>query len=131
MAVLAAVLITVAALLTLIYFYYIDPGETGPGISCMTYRIFGVYCAGCGLSRQLHHILHGEFLLAFSYNPMGIVIWPVLLVVYIVFVRWAIWDKPFPNLPLWAVIVFTGVLVVYMILRNIPHEPFIYLAPPR
>ena len=130
-AVTAAVIITVAALLALIYFYHVNPGDNGPGIACMTYTVFGLYCAGCGLTRQLHHLLHGEFAVAFSYNPMGIIIWPVFLVMYVVFIRWVVFKKPLPKLPLWVVIVFTILLIIYMILRNIPYEPFCYLAPPK
>ena len=126
----AAIVILLAALLVIGYFYVINPGETGPGVGCFTYKVFGVYCAGCGLTRQLHHLLHGDFALAFSYNVLGIIIWPLLALVYIVLVRWGVWDKPLPNLPLWTVITLASVIVVYMVLRNLPVEPFCYLAPP-
>lgn len=39
--------------------------------TCMSRRIFGVSCPGCGLTRSFVAIAHGEFYLAARANPMG------------------------------------------------------------
>jgi hypothetical protein len=44
--------------------------------TCMSRRIFGISCPGCGLTRSFVAMAHGEFYLATSANPMG----PVLFV---------------------------------------------------
>lgn len=43
---------------------------------CMSRRIFGISCPGCGLTRSFVAMAHGEFVLAAQANPMG----PVLFV---------------------------------------------------
>ena len=43
---------------------------------CMSRRIFGISCPGCGLTRSFVAMAHGEFHLAIQANPMG----PVLFV---------------------------------------------------
>lgn len=44
--------------------------------TCMSQRIFGISCPGCGLTRSFVAMAHGEFDLAIQANPVG----PVLFV---------------------------------------------------
>ena len=39
---------------------------------CMFKRLFSLPCPGCGLTRSVSSILHGDFLKSWSYHPLGI-----------------------------------------------------------
>ena len=39
---------------------------------CPIRLVTGVSCAGCGMTRALHALAHGEVLRAFSMNPLAI-----------------------------------------------------------
>ena len=45
----------------------------GMGIPlCMFKRLLSLPCPGCGLTRSVSSILHGDFLQSWSYHPLGI-----------------------------------------------------------
>src|SRR5688500_12139151 len=37
---------------------------------CAFFALTGLQCPGCGITRALHHLLHGRFEEAFRLNPM-------------------------------------------------------------
>jgi hypothetical protein len=39
---------------------------------CMFKRLFSLPCPGCGLTRSVSSILHGDFLKSWSYHPLGV-----------------------------------------------------------
>jgi len=41
------------------------------GTVCASYRVLGYPCPGCGLTRSVSSILHGNFEQAWGYHPMG------------------------------------------------------------
>ena len=64
--------------------------------------------------------LHGEFLEGFSRNPLLFIGIPVIV---LLFFRPSLARKPWVG---WTAGI---VLIAYSVLRNIPIEPFTYLAP--
>lgn len=38
-------------------------------IPCLSKKLFGIDCPGCGIQRSLMHIIHGDFITAFHLYP--------------------------------------------------------------
>ena len=87
---------------------------------CMFHRWTGLYCPGCGATRALSALLHGD-LKASLHNNLLLVPGCAMLAVLIV--------KPGISLkrPVAVAIVIT--VFAFTILRNIPCIPFTLLAP--
>lgn len=46
---------------------------------CLWRRLFGIRCPSCGLTRAMCSFVHGEFAQALNYNPLILLVLPVLL----------------------------------------------------
>jgi hypothetical protein len=122
---LAAALMAAAGLW---YLHHAQPGKTLL-LPCMLYEFTGLYCTGCGITRALWHLLHGHPYAALRMNPLAVVSLPVLLW----FVLWClrrVWQgRPLPNMPSWVPWAALILVVAYTVARNLPWEPFSWLAP--
>ncbi len=110
-----------------------DPLAAGSHFpSCIFRSTTGLWCPGCGLTRGMHQLFTGHPLAALGENLFV----PALVVA----VSWAWWswvrtsfDRRAVRVPSWApqlsAVVLPTVLVLYGVLRNIPHAPFTALAP--
>lgn len=73
---------TFALLLTcmiVVVYYYLDPSLIPWMPKCHFKLITGLDCPACGNQRALHSMLHGDWLLAWEYNPFLIISSPYLL----------------------------------------------------
>lgn len=107
-----------------------DPTAPGsPFPPCMFYSLTGWHCPGCGLTRCLHALAHGDLPQAFSMNPLLL----VLLALVPAVVGWrAGWRPPWlrPVVALLSTATFWVVLLMtYWVARNLPWPPFSWLAP--
>ncbi len=59
------------------YFYY--PYCTKGPILCLWYRIFGIHCPGCEMTRAICHLARSAFREAVHYNILAI---PALVVIF-------------------------------------------------
>ena len=50
---------------------------------CLIYHVFGVRCPGCGMVRALSSAAHGDFRRAVRYNPLVVVVLPLLCYVWL------------------------------------------------
>lgn len=87
---------------------------------CMFYQWTGLYCPGCGSTRALSALLHGD-LRASLHNNILMIPGGLLLVVLIV--------KPEVSLKRPVAVAIAAIVIGFAILRNIPVAPFTYLAP--
>lgn len=103
------------------------PGNLFP--PCMFKAFTGLHCIGCGLTRALHALVHGDIAGAFAMNPLAIVVLP-LMPLMVLDARGLTPGrlKPFMSVvmtpKLWLVL-----LPAYWIARNLPWWPFTWLAP--
>ena len=96
---------------------------------CMFKAFTGFHCVGCGLTRALHALVHGDIAGAFAMNPLAILVLP-LMPLMVLDARGLTPGrlKPFMSVvmtpKLWLVL-----LPAYWIARNLPWWPFTWLAP--
>lgn len=102
--------------------YVFDPSVYSFYPPCVFRSLTGYLCPGCGITRALHHILHGRFVEAFHYNAMAVVFGPVLLAGAVAEARTVIRGAPEPRFVqkpwiAWSVI---AVLIGWGVIRNLP-----------
>lgn len=87
---------------------------------CMVYQNTGLYCPGCGCTRALSALLHGDLKASLHNNLLLI---PASLTAAILIV------KPGITLRRPVAIAIVVIIVAFTVLRNIPCAPFTALAP--
>lgn len=98
---------------------------------CPFRALTGLYCPGCGSTRALDALLHGDVTRAFDMNPLGLLLAPVLGYVLVRDALELLGLARLPRIPLTPKIVVGLVVLVfaYWVLRNVPVYPFTLLAP--
>ncbi len=87
---------------------------------CMFHQLTGLYCPGCGATRALSAMLHGDLKSSLHNN---LLLFPLLALIAVLIV------KPEISLKCPVAITIVAVVLLFTILRNIPVAPFTYLAP--
>jgi len=126
----------VALLALVVVFGIFHLRSAGPSGSvlpdCAFHNLTGLYCAGCGMTRATHAALHGRLIEAFGHNPFGVLMFPLLgLVLAAELIHWVRGRRHAPRLrpgPR-ALVALAAAILVFMVLRNLPHAPFAWLAP--
>lgn len=120
----------VAAVAATVLFRYVDPNAPGsPLPGCLFYQATHLYCIGCGLTRALFALSHGDVLRALHMNPLGVI---MLVAGPLMLLHIAGW-RPVALGSLMSVLLsprfWLILLPVYWIARNLPWWPFTLLAP--
>ncbi len=110
--------------------YNSPPGGQSLLPPCPLYALTGVWCPGCGSGRALYSLMHGDFASFVTYNP-------AVLVMIGIAVTWAViklgdrrQGRAEPRVfPYRLSLALITTLFVFAGLRNIPVEPFVWLAP--
>ena len=117
--ILAATAVTLAAgILTAFALWYPEFRIFFP--ICPSYTFFHIYCPGCGSTRAVYCLLHGDLTGFFRNNIMLL---PMLSLVGVLLIR--------PDFKRHYIFlnIFTLLLILYTICRNIPIYPFTLLTP--
>lgn len=107
-----------------------DPSAAGsPLPGCLFYEFTGLYCPGCGMTRALHALVHGDFAQMLAMNPLL----PLLMVaVPLLALQGFGYRLPLPKAVvaiLTSAKFWIGLLLAFWLLRNLPWWPFAWLAP--
>ncbi len=111
-------LIFVAVVATILWRY--NPVGNSHYPKCPLLSLTGIYCPGCGSLRALHYLLHGDCGEAIRYNVLAMLAIP-FLIAYFAIPRL----QTHPKTP----VIVLYIVIAYFILRNIPFQPFLLLAP--
>lgn len=110
--------------------WHFDPHQAGnPLPPCPSLWLTGLFCPGCGTTRALHALLHGDLPGALAMNPLMVLSLPPVAVLLahelqLLPKSLAPLAKRLGNARAWAVVV-----IGYAVLRNLPWPPFSWLAP--
>jgi hypothetical protein len=122
------VLVGTAALVAL----YLEPPQAYDIPPCPFYALTGAFCPGCGALRAIHSLLHGHLVRAIGFNPLLVLLLPLLALAgagealtALTAKRWRI-GLP----PRWGWTVF-ALIVTFWVLRNVPGPAFDSLRPVR
>ena len=100
---------------------------------CLFHRLTGFHCAGCGITRALHALLHFRFAEAMRMHPLLVLSLPLVgYAVAIELTAWVLGDRyrgPRVRLPAWGYWILIATILGYWVLRNVPVWPFTLLAP--
>ncbi|PQA58981.1 DUF2752 domain-containing protein [Siphonobacter curvatus] len=125
----AAIAIAVAFL-----YYEFNPVEHAFFPPCLFRQYTGLHCPGCGAQRALHQLLHGNIREAFRYNALLLLMIPYVSLGFVLSVRTHFRGTGYETMPqaYSNPRIIIGILIViclFWIFRNIPVEPFSWLAP--
>lgn len=98
-----------------------DPNQPSIAPSCPFLTLTGFYCPGCGSTRTIHALAHGDLVTAMERNPLAVLAFGIL---FVGLVRWTrrLWrGEPLRSLaPPWVLWTMLVVIVVYWVSRNVP-----------
>jgi hypothetical protein len=115
--------IAIGAVAVLALVFVFDPVRAGFYPPCLFHKLTGLHCPGCGSTRALHQLLHGNVSAALHLNPLAVLLLPVLGA------GWWLHRKRRQILSpawIWCLVI---VVVTYGVARNLPVPPFNRLAP--
>jgi hypothetical protein len=120
----------VAAIAGVGLLYAFDPNSaSSPFPGCLFRAFTGLYCPGCGVTRMLHALVHGDVAGAASMNILALVGLPV----FALFIAEQLWATRLLHGRLRAVLfdarLWIGAALLFGVLRNLPWAPFTALAP--
>lgn len=107
-----------------------DPNAPGnPFLPCLFQSTTGLLCPGCGVTRCLHALVHGDVMQALAMNPLIV----GLLVLAPLTIAWRAGWQPAWLRPAARFIAspkaWIALLAIFWIARNLPWFPFTALAP--
>lgn len=125
-------IVAVALAGAFVIFQHADPNDAGKfWPRCMLHEATGWHCPGCGSTRALHALSHGDIRTAMVKNGLLVIALPLLALAGIR----QVWNGLFPQkawwpdfrMPSWAILSIAATTLLYTILRNLPA--FEFLAP--
>lgn len=87
---------------------------------CWLHENTGLLCPGCGSTRALHALLHGDVASAWKLNPLAVLSVPVVAWLATRHVRGVLTGRWWPN-PLsrgWMILALMAILMIFGVARN-------------
>ncbi|AWV08497.1 hypothetical protein C9I47_2826 [Lysobacter maris] len=127
---LPTVVLAIGAVVAIAVLTHVDPNAAdSPLPGCPLTWLTGLLCPGCGSTRALHALIHGDIDHAMAMNPLMVLALPALALMALNAAGW----RPRPLQRLWPVLaapkLWLILLLGYWIARNLPWWPFTWLAP--
>ena len=127
----SAAMIIVAATGIAGLIWWFNPSNVNFLPVCPLYKMTGLACPGCGMTRGLHALLHGDILTALDYNlllpPILFFFGYLFVSLFLTIVRGrGLNFKLFGGKVLWG---FFAIMFIFTVLRNLPFYPFNILYP--
>jgi len=105
-----------------VYVAAVDPSDNAVLPTCPFRSLTGWWCPGCGLTRAVHHLVHGDVLGALRYNAL------LPFVLALITVLWVDWYARSTGrrsllqrrVPRWAPAAGIAVAVGFAVMRNLP-----------
>jgi len=118
-------LVLMIVIIVVIYLYsYFNPEDYQFFPKCPVYLLTGYQCPGCGSQRAFYHLFNGDFVTAFRYNPLMLLLVPYIFSgIYIEYVA----NRTNPRIARlrhiffgkWAALVLAVIIVFYTLFRNL------------
>ncbi len=108
------------------YLYIFEPGKSGFFPGCPFRALTGFTCPGCGSTRGLHCLLHGDAVAAFEFNPLLILSLPFLLYALARYTNAALRNQPLKwnQINVKYIWVLLAAILSFWVFRNTPFYPF-------
>lgn len=92
----------------------------GIGFPCMSNKIFGINCPGCGMTRAAIAMMRLDFGEAIKYNAFSIILLPMLFIGAVLVIWEAIFKKPtfVYKIPVAFWVILFSAFVIYGVIRN-------------
>ncbi len=121
-----AVLIWLTLALGSTYLFIFEPGRSGFFPVCPFRALTGFTCPGCGSTRGLHRLLHGDVVAAFQFNPLLVLSLPFLLYALMRYTNSVMRARPLKGNQLNAKYIWAlfAIVLSFWIFRNTPFYPF-------
>jgi len=123
---LTALLIWLSIAIGATYLFIFEPGKSGFFPACPFRTLTGFTCPGCGSTRGLHRLLHGDIVSALEFNPLMVLSLPFLLSALVRYTAEAVSGRPLQRYNLDAKFIWMlfGVIMSFWIFRNTRFYPF-------
>ena len=108
------------------YLFIFEPGKSGLFLICPFFAVTGLACPGCGTTRGLHQLLHGNVVSAFKFNPLMMLLLPFGLFALVRHTNAVMRGQPIKGNQLNARYIWLlfFVIMAFWIVRNTPFYPF-------
>jgi hypothetical protein len=109
------------------YLSIFEPGKSGYFPVCPFRALTGFTCPGCGSTRGLHRLLHGDVIAAFELNPLVMLSLPFLFYALVRYTKAVLQGRPLQTSALdpryiWILL---GIVLFFWVFRNTPFYPFV------
>ena len=108
------------------YLFIFEPGKSGFFPACPFRALTGFNCPGCGSTRGLHRLVHGDVVEAFEFNPLMVVSLPFLLYALGRYTAAAVSGRPLQKQQVNAKYIWMlfAVIMSFWVFRNTRFYPF-------